>query len=363
MATVNLGSKGLSSGGQIDPYLDSYWNSGDTVIIPGGSYQLDDGSLLGVEADQNSTIRGEGTVELDVGSSGLGRPNHEARGCILTVANITIRGTYTGDSKVKPLVENGGTVNYAAFNQPDKPQADIDYAGFLLDRDSEQGTVNWDGCEVAWATNNGIYTEYNPGVTITVRNSRFYNINVDAIRCGASSDGDLVENCLFIVDASPMPFEEGATTGGITGRAVRQVRPGPVTIRNCDAVFSWDDAAPFFKTNDSAEESGEVILENNTILHNGSGRVLRGPIESATGSGNTLTGSNTEIADEFESVMSCIGDECPRPDASWDGVAGGRRGAAQLSRSLTIENIGTSAVSYNVETSGGIQREGLLNQN
>lgn len=63
---VHLADEGLSPGDDITPYLEDHWESGNHVIIPGGTYAFNgDGGAIGIDATEDSWLEGDGLVVLD----------------------------------------------------------------------------------------------------------------------------------------------------------------------------------------------------------------------------------------------------------------------------------------------------------
>lgn len=250
----DLGELGLSDGDPIDPYLDDYWETGNEVHIPEGTYDWNGDHLGGTINDAALIGDGDGaTFEIPDGGD-VHNTLAVSEGSTL-VTNITVRGT-AGDGKNRIRIEASepeATLTMDSFDLPDGGYGFGEHPspiGFYVPPENE-GTVNIRRCFIQGFPNNGVYSSKGPGIT-SVECCHLVHNNIDNIRLGPN---DEIHDCLI---------EMTDLGDGCTGRGVRVRYDGTQVI---DGLHIINDGGPrplVSARNDSARCSlTDVYIENN----------------------------------------------------------------------------------------------------
>lgn len=318
MATINLGDEGLSDGDRIDPYFDSYVQSGNEVIIPDGSYQWDG---TGVENKSNMTVRAPNRAELHRGdgwngSAGGGAIMFEANNGTVRWQNISIRGEACGNKNVAARANGGANLELVGLWLPDGSRgADRGCAA------RQQGIFVPSGhagdllVKNAWVegwTDNGIYgsppgTGGGAGGTVRVHGGLFRNNNISQVRLG--SDGSEVVGTAIAVDGEIPTAHNGAHNG----RGVYLREPGNnMRVVDCDILMAHSHGAVSILAGSDATGGGTI--RNNRVqqeIGNAAIHVHDSVLGDWGGGGNHITGSGNRSAPS--KLVACSGSGCTQP--------------------------------------------------
>lgn len=307
MALIDLGEEGLQPGDTIDGYLDEFFQTGNEVIIPGGSYNWNGGGIGGSYG--NATLRGDGMVFLEKGSRGIDF-NLRNTGGTTVVKNITISGTEHDSGNRIAIWSTGGHLLLENFNRPDGVGSGADCIGFYVPPE-HAGTVTLRDCTVIGWSNNGLYASA-PGKAsggqqgqVVVEGGLYKNNNVASVRVG--SDNSIVRNVTVVVDDTLPPLR-----GTRNGRGIWVREPGNnITIEDCDVTYfdiSRATVPIYIQPHDPGGGSG-VVRDCRLYDETGGDAIAIENTGGWSGSGNHITVGSPGPSSWYE----CVGGSCDQP--------------------------------------------------
>ncbi|MFD1647756.1 hypothetical protein [Haloarchaeobius litoreus] len=306
---VDLGTEGLSSGDEIDPYIDEFFVSGNEVHIPPGEYEWN-GTLSGPdEGDAALVGDGEiGDVVFRVNST-LGGEFAHGSGTVL-FQNVTFRGANPEPKAgITFAVGSDGTLRFEHIRAPDGASQEEDR--FLYADSEHAGEAFVRNCYWQGFGNNGAYTDNG---RVVYENCVSHNNNIAGIRLGFGDSE--VYNSLVIIDGE-VPTD-GANSANARGIRLRE--PGDHVIENCDFVYRdvsgagspvelrADETAGVMRNCRVLNETGQPVVRNkssdaswsaeNVHISGGGNLELEGVDESDVTRGDGATPPRTDF-EEF----------------------------------------------------------------
>ncbi|WP_440991929.1 hypothetical protein [Haloarchaeobius baliensis] len=272
---VDLGAEGLSSGDEIDPYIDEYFQSGNEVHIPPGEYEWN-GTLSGPD-DGDAALVGDGEigdVEFRVNST-LGGEFAHGSGTVL-FRNVTFRGANPEPKAgITFAVGEGGTLRFEHIRAPDGASQEEDR--FLYADSEHAGEAFVRNCYWQGFGNNGAYTDNG---RVVYENCVSHNNNIAGIRLGFGDSE--VYNSLVIIDGEvPTDGQNSANARGIRLR-----EPGDHVIENCDFVYRDVSGTGSPVELRASETSG--VLRNCRVLNETGQPVVRNKSDDASWSAENV---------------------------------------------------------------------------
>jgi len=374
---VDLGEEGLQDGDTIDPYLDTHFVSGNEVRIPEGSYEWN-GDDLGRVSD--ASLIGDGQVELH-------RPQEEVKtrvwadGGTVLLKNIAIKGKVTGDSQIRPTVEDADAeMIFENVRLPDGAVDPSEAVGVYVPA-LHAGTLRFRNCHIEGFSDNGLYgsapgghPDYDEGNgPVIVEGGLYKNNNISNVRLG--SDDSVARNVTIVNDAK----SPENSNGGHAQRGIRIRQAGEnIRIENCDIIQTYTGTSIPMRINDGAS-GGSGVVKNTRIRNETSAPA----IGTASGYEGDWRGENVHITGggsmEYRIPIDpvCVGDKCERPgeagdarllsfvstqdagEATYDFAADGRIDATTASEESPSGNPIRSISNYEInQTSEGFRAEG-----
>ncbi|WP_435346456.1 hypothetical protein [Haloarchaeobius sp. HRN-SO-5] len=300
---VDLGEEGLSSGDEIDPYIDQHFQSGNEVHIPPGEYQWN-GTLDGPSSGDAALI-GDGNigdVVFNVNDTLSGSFSHDS-GTVL-FRNVTFKGS-NPSPKAGIEFSVGGTLRFEHIRAPDGATQEEDR--FLYASRDHTGIAYVRNCYWQGFANNGAYTDNG---RVIYENCVAHNNNIAGIRIG-TGDSE-VYNSLIIIDETPPT--DGANSSN--GRGIRVREPGTHVIENCDFVYRGVSGAGSPVELRASETAG--VMRNCRVLNETDQPVVRNKSDNADWSVENvhLSGDgNLEMEGvDTSSVVTGSSADAPRTD-------------------------------------------------
>ncbi len=295
----------VSDGDDISGALNSAMGSGETVRIPEGTYYVEADALD--FTGSNAALIGEGSGVTFEDFSG--RPTIRADGGDVRYENISVM---VDPGSGFAIDAQNGTLQFIGFDAITTSYDPNEMNGFLTRFETTNGNFVFERCQIEGFADNGIYLDQTPyTLNAHVNCCILVNNNIDQVRTGAGTgDPHLVEGCLFIQDEPITPHS--GQDGAQTGRGVRHRYDGNAIIRNNDFIYTWSGGSSPIVIHRLS--GGTATLENNRIrsdhntpiAYDTSGATLEG-------SGNHLTGDNTDVSGNVDPVIACAGDGCDAP--------------------------------------------------
>ncbi|WP_256300934.1 hypothetical protein [Haloarchaeobius salinus] len=266
---VDLGTEGLSSGDEIDPYIDEHFVSGNEVHIPPGEYEWN-GTLSG-PSDGDAALVGDGEigdVVFNVNDT-LGGEFAHSSGTVM-FRNVTFSGANPEPKAgITFAVGDGGTLRFEHIRAPDGASQEEDR--FLYADSEHAGVAFVRNCYWQGFGNNGAYTDNG---RVVYENCVSHNNNIAGIRMGFG-DGE-VYNSLIIVDGE-IPTD-GANSANARGIRLRE--PGDHVLENCDFVYRNVSGAGSPVELRASETTG--VLRNCRVLNETGQPVVRNKSDDAS---------------------------------------------------------------------------------
>ncbi len=291
--TVYLDEEGLSDGDLIDPYLEDYFVSGNTVYVPPGDYEYQGSGLEG--GYSNAALIGDGAADDVQLHHPDGQNRYDAiwaESGTVRLENLTFRGVQGGEEgKLRAEARDpDATMVLERVWQPDGVYASEDAVGFYVGAE-HAGTVRFVDCYAEDFNDNGLYASApgNPddpdsaGGRVVVEGGLYKNNNITGVRLGST---DSYASQVTIVNDALAPANDGVNNQ--RGFWIRQ-GGDDVTIEDCDVYHGVDDWRPFEFDNDAAGGSGEI--RNSRFYTESSDAVVEYTDADYTADGIHLTGS------------------------------------------------------------------------
>ena len=272
---VHLGEEGLENGDRIDEYFFEYFGGGETVFVPGGTYEWDGTGLDQPAANSEIVTNGSHRVTFELTDGATYEDRFYEPG--ITISGFTIRGVAPASSKNGWDIqcnEEGGEIVFEDLRMPDGCRGEG--RCFYLPEEGHAGRGVVRNCLMAKFSSDTIYTDTG---SMTVENCVFIDNNISMIRVGRGTN--YVRNNLLLFEGDTRPAENG----GIAVRGIRVREPGTTYIEGCDLVWTH------------GTEDAEQRADNPIELHEGA--------EGATG-----IVRDTRIYNEtgYPSVGNALGD-------------------------------------------------------
>lgn len=320
---VDLGSKGLSSGDTIDPYLEDHFVSGNEVHIPPGEYNYSGAGLGGEKSDCALIGSPDGVVfHRPDDPDETVRPTTVAESGTVRVENITIKGKHGEEqSRWRMDAAEGATMEAVNVNFPDGTVDGSDSTGIYAGTD-HAGTLWVKNCYFSNFGNVALYVSdpYKGGNgPVIVEDCAFVNTGMSALRF--ASDDSVARRCYF--EAT----EKGpAGNTGWNQRGIKIDDAGEnVVIEDIDIY--WTDAGTYPVQFDDKGEGGAGTMRNMRIYNSSDNTTFKkqwdGISENWSGTNIQLTGGADHNApSSFETITSGDAAQPNREYAIWTPVDG-----------------------------------------
>jgi hypothetical protein len=200
-AEIDLGTKGLSPGDDIDPYIEEHFTDGNTVRIPPGKYRTElawwDTSV------SDATIRGDPAGVTLQRPDGFWTDERMSFDGHVVLENITFRGQL-GHGRHRLRVEGGSDDARIEFRNVNDPDGSVGASDAIFMRSSGSGRVDLKWCYLGSYPNSAFYQLDNE-LRQTFDGCTFRN-STNIHRGG--SNGYTVRNCLYVSDGDAPDFCE-----------------------------------------------------------------------------------------------------------------------------------------------------------
>lgn len=230
---INLADEGLTDGDSLDSYISTYFQDGNQVYIPPGTYDFDSNALGDDTYTSGVSLIGDpdGVTANRPGPSTQTTPSMHPDGCEILVENITFKGIKgEAQSRWKAEPQNNGTFTLRNVNWPDGTVSPTD-SQVLLCESTGDGEIRFEGCYVGPHGNSTAYIENSTGdVHFHAEDCTFVNTS-NTIR--PSTGGLTIRNCKVFQDGDVPQFID-PDNGNISGPYSRTVRVKNISSCNID---------------------------------------------------------------------------------------------------------------------------------
>ena len=261
---VNLGDEGLSSGDNIDQYIEDHFTNGNEVHVPAGEYEYTGAGLGGDKANCSLVGSPDGVTFNRPGTDAVIRPTLWATSGTVRIENITVKGKRGQEqSRWRVGAAEGATVEVVNVNMPDGTVDGSDSTGIYAGTD-HAGTLKVQHCFFSDFGNVACYVS-DPYVEgngkVIVEDCDFVNTGMSALRL-APGDSE-VRRCYFEATKKASSSHVGWNQRGIKIDDAGK----NVVVEDCD--FLWNDPGRTAIKFDDKGEGGTGVMRNLRIANRG----------------------------------------------------------------------------------------------
>lgn len=311
---VDLGDEGLEPGDEIDPYLDEWFDDGNEVHIPEGTYRWNGDGTGGTHAD--ASLIGDGEVVLDTGGGHTWNANFAADGDV-EIRNITIKGQAANRSgshgKIRVWAPSSdATIVARNFNQPDGSDDGASRVGIYVPGD-HAGEFYLVDSHIEGFGNNGLYAS-SPGKrgsdrgdgAVHVIRGFFRNNNIADVRLGSS--GSSARGVVSVQDE-----QAPSCCGGAQNQRGIWVREPGDNIRIEDVHVTYDASGSGPIQVKARDGGGSGSMEDVRVYNETSQTAVDVLTGEWSGTGFEITGGGDLSVDGGDFSDVCTGSSCDRP--------------------------------------------------
>ncbi|WP_247381540.1 hypothetical protein, partial [Halorientalis brevis] len=312
---VDLGEQGLTSGDDIDPYLEEHFVSGNEVHIPAGEYNTS-GDGLGGDKSNCALVGSPKGVVLNRPDDPeeTVRPTLFAEEGTVRVENITIKGKHGEEqSRWRMGAAEDAKVEVVNVNLPDGTVDGSDSTGIYAGTD-HAGLLWVKSCYFSNFGNVALYVSdpYSEGNgQVIVEDCAFVNTGMSSLRF--ASDDSICRGCYFeATERAP------AGNTGWNQRGIKIDDPGENVLFE-DIDMYWTDAGTRPIQFDDKGEGSAGVMRNMRIYNSGDRETF---VQDWDGVGENWDGENIHLTGDAdhnapESFETVTGSEAEKPNREY----------------------------------------------